>query len=272
LSPANGANSPTSLFWGLDFYWNRLQEDYHTGALSALVAIAWLLVAVLTAHKLKPGASAIVWFVILAAFLTAAHPNRKSRFLHSWIPAVWILAGSGAAGFFYGFTSRRREAALATSLAGLFAVWQLQDPFAPGHSPEVGHHDLGRSALDLADYYLPYLQQSAQATLFATVPAKQFLQWTFVERYRHRDRPEVVLNGFGPSFHENELSFHKWLRTTRSDMVVLIDIPPETPFYFRGEDYYQQFRELLWSQSVFQPFLRKTFPEYGCTVTLWRRR
>jgi hypothetical protein len=272
LSPANGANSPTSLFWGLDFYWSRLQEDYHTGTLSALVAVVLMLVAVFTVRRLKPGTSAIVLFVILAAFLTIAHPNRKSRFLHSWIPAAWILAGSGAAQILYGFTSRRRKTALAASLVGLVAVWQLQDPFAPGHSPEVGHQDLGRSTLDLADYYLPYLQQSRHVALFATVPAKHFLQWTFLERYHHRDRPEVMPNGFGPSSHENALKFQKWLQTTPSDTVVFIDIPPGSPFYFRGEDYYQQFRELLSSQSVFHPSWQKQFPECGCTVSLWQRK
>ena len=80
-----------------------------------------------------------------------------------------------------------------------------------------------------------------------------------------------LLNGFDPSFHDNKSSFQKWLQTTRSDTVVLIDIPPQTPFYFRTEDYYQHLRELLWSQNVFQPFLHKAFPASGCTVTLWRR-
>jgi hypothetical protein len=36
--------------------------------------------------------------VALAYFglvLTLAHPNQKARFLHSWLPMVWVLGGVG---------------------------------------------------------------------------------------------------------------------------------------------------------------------------------
>ena len=271
LSPANGPNSPASFWWGLDFYWRSLQEDYHTGMLSAVLAAGLLLVGTLGVRRLKPGALALVLFVILAAFMTIAHPNRKSRFLHSWVPAAWVLTGVGASLLLCGFATGRRRALTATAVVGLLGFWQLADPFTPGHSPEAGHRGLQQSPLDLSDFYLPYLSNSRHVTFFATVPVKHFAQWTFFEKYKDRNRLKVFMEEFGPSREENRLRFQKWLRTTRSDTVVFLDVPAGSQLYFSGEDYYQQYRELLSSQSVFLPFQQRFFSQYGCTVSVWRR-
>ncbi|MGH7844930.1 MAG: hypothetical protein ACREQW_07155 [Candidatus Binatia bacterium] len=271
LSPANGPNSPASFWWGLDFYWRSLQEDYHTGMLSAVLAAGLLLVGTLGVRRLKPGALALVLFVILAAFLTIAHPNRKSRFLHSWVPAAWVLTGVGASLLLCGFATGRRRALTATAVVGLLGFWQLADPFTPGHSPEAGHRDLQQSPLDLSDFYLPYLSHSRHVTLFATVPVKHFAQWTFFENYKDRHRLRVFMDEFGPSREENRIRFQKWLRATRSDTIVFLDVPPGSPLYFPGEDFYQQYRDLLSSQSVFRPFQQRFFSQYGCTVSIWMR-
>jgi hypothetical protein len=271
LSPANGPNSPVSFWWGLDFYWQRLQQDYHIGTGSAVLAVGLMLAGIIAVRRLRAGASALILFVILAALLTITHPNRKSRFLHSWVPAGWVLTGAGASVLLCGFATGRRRAMAATALVGLFSVWQLADPFTPGHSPEAGHRSLQQSPLDLSDFYLPYLSSSRHVTFFATVPVKHFAQWTFLEKYKDRNRLKVFMDEFGPSPEENRLRFQKWLRTTRSDTIVFLDVPPGSQFYFSGEDYYQQYRELLSSQSVFRPFQQQFFPQYGCTASIWIR-
>ncbi len=271
LSPANGANSPANFLWGLDFYWQRVQADYQTGLWSTLLVAGFLLVGFFSWRKFKPGVTAIVFFVILAALLTMAHPNRKSRYLHSWIPAAWVLAGIGASTLAHRLLSRRRKTYIATGLVAMLAIWQLHDPFLPGQSPEVGHRRLDRSTLDITDFYLPYLEQSRHAAFFATVPVKHFAKWTFLERYKDRSRLEVYLKRFGPSHQENKRRFQKWLQTTQADTIVFLDVPPGSRFYFPVQKHYSQYRELLSSQSVFKPFVQRYFPEYGCTVSLWRR-
>jgi hypothetical protein len=33
--------------------------------------------------------------------LVTVHPNQQTRFLHSWLPAMWVLAGAGAGALLY---------------------------------------------------------------------------------------------------------------------------------------------------------------------------
>ncbi|MEE9144505.1 MAG: hypothetical protein V3U06_07035, partial [Candidatus Binatia bacterium] len=167
--------------------------------------------------------------------------------------------------------SRRRKTYVATGLVVILAIWQLHGPFKPGHSSEVGHNRLDRSTLDITDFYLPYLEQSRHAAFFATVPVKHLAKWTFLERYKDRRRLEVYLKRFSPSLQENKRRFQKWLQTTQADTIVFLDVPPGSRFYFPVQKHYSQYRELLSSQSVFKPFVQRYFPEYGCTVSLWRR-
>ena len=270
LSPANGPNSPLNLFWGLDFYWKSLREDYHTGMLSALLALGLLLVALAGSNRLKPGAKGIILFVLLAALLTVTHPNRKSRFLHSWVPAGWVLSGVAVSLLISSIPGRRRELIAVGTLATL-GFWQLSDVLTPGHSPETGHHALQETPLDLSDFYLRFLSSSHHTTFLATVPVKHFAQWTFLEKYQDRNRLNVFLNGFGWSAQENKRLFEKWLRATPSDTVVFLDVPLSSPLYFSGEDFHQQYREMLLSQSVFKLSQQQFFSQYGCTVSLWTR-
>lgn len=271
LSPTRAQNSPASFLWGLDYYWQAIPDVYHAGTSSAVMAAALIMASCFALRRLKPGASTIIAFVVLAALLTIAHPNRLSRYVHTWIPAAWILSGVGAATLIYRRRAHRGEPFVAAALISLLALWNLKEPFALGHSPEAGHSRLGPSALDITDYYLPYLKQSRHAALFATVPAKHLAQWTFLERYGERDRIEVFLRGFGPSREENRERFQRWVQSTRSDTIVFLDAPPGSRFYLSVEEPYAQYRELLFSQSIFEPYLQRHFPEYGCTVTLWRR-
>jgi len=92
-----------------------------------------------------------------------------------------------------------------------------------------------------------------------------------LERYKDRRRLEVYLKRFSPSLQENKRRFQKWLQTTQADTIVFLDVPPGSRFYFPVQKHYSQYRELLSSQSVFKPFVQRYFPEYGCTVSLWRR-
>lgn len=271
LSPARAQNSPANFLWGLDYYWQAIPESYYLGASSALLAACMILAAGFAVRRLKTGATAIFTFVVLAALLTIAHPNRLSRYAHSWIPAAWVVAGVGAATVIYRRLPNRRDPFLSAALIALLALWQLRQPFALGHSPEAGQSRLGPSALDVTDYYLPYLEQSHHSAFFATVPAKHLAQWTFLERYRDRKRLEVFLRGFGPSANENQLRFQRWLETTRSDTIVFVEVPAGSRFYFNSGEDLSEYRDLLLSQSDFEPFLRRHFPEYGCTVSLWRR-
>jgi hypothetical protein len=44
--------------------------------------------------------------------------------------------------------------------------------------------------------------------------------------------------------------------------------PPESFFYWAGEEHLQQYRELVRSQAMFHEVERRVFPEYGATVSI----
>jgi hypothetical protein len=265
---------------GFSFYATRAVADYHLGLWSAVLASGLLLVAVLAWRRLQPGGRAVLLLVLLAAVLTVPHPNRKSRFLHSWIAAGWVAAGAGLAFLVDRSTvlGLRRARPLVTAAAvGGLTLAHAPGLLLAGHSPERGHDDylnVAASTCDLTDSYLPQLAESRHTVFFSTLEMKHLIRWSFLERYRQRDRIEVDLKSFGSSPEEDRRCFAHWLASTTCDTVVLIDVPPGSYFYeltCRNEAFATRLRELLEAQTVFVPAERRVFSRYGCTVTRYTR-
>jgi hypothetical protein len=266
---------------GVVFYASHAATDYHLGLWSAILAAGLVLVAILAWRRLQPGGRAVLFLVLLSAILTAPHPNRKSRFLHSWIAAGWVAAGAGLAVLVYGSTAARRKRVrplLATAAVGGLALAHAPGLLQAGHSPERGHDDylhIAASTCDLTDYFLPQLASSRRAAIFSTMECKYLVRWSFAERYRQRDRVEVDLKGFGSSPEEDRRCFAQWLAATDCDTVVFIDVPPGSFLYeptCRDEAFATRLRTLLAEQTVFVPTDRRSFSRYGCTVTVYHRR
>ena len=146
LDPASNAGEfpRHDLFGGYAAYWNSFARDYHIGPWSAVIVTGLFLVAVWAGlrGRLRPGAAAILWFVAIACILTVHHQNRKSRFLHSWIPLVWVSAGIGAAAL---APKRRVRDAPAAWLGFAVAAGAIALPHLPGlaataHAPEGEIH------------------------------------------------------------------------------------------------------------------------------------
>ena len=277
---ANGGEHPQhDLGRSVSFYASRFVADYHLSLGTALLATGLLAVALLTRRRLRPGAGAVLLLVVLATFLTVPHPNRKSRFLHSWIAAGWVAAGAGLVNLFGARALGARVAklgpALAATAAGGIGLANLPGISQPGHSPERGHGDfIPASTCDLTDFYLPELRAAHRTMVFSTVDAKHMIRWTFLERYRRRGKLEIEIKGFGSSPGEDRRLFEQWLADTPCDTVVLIDLPPGTYFYEfsdRDEAFAVRLPEMLASQSVFGLARRRDFPRYGCHVAVYRR-
>lgn len=259
---ANPGDAPQhSLLGGYGYYWQCLARDYHVGAWSALLVLGLMAVAVVAClrGRLRPGASAILWLLLVACVLTAQHPNRKSRFLHSWVPAVWVAAGVGA-----GCLAGRRPVLVALA-TGLMAA-HLPGLWAPAHAPEGGVHPQSRSVLDVTDAYLPALADSQRAAVFSNVPMKFLAQWTYLQRYGRARRLETETPDGVPAF-------QNWLGTTPCDTVVYVDFPPGTAFSANapGAEGLARFGPLLERQTTFTLVERITFPDNGSVVTVWRR-
>ncbi len=84
------------------FYWHSLVGDYHVNLASVLLALGLIGVALLAWRKLRPGGLAVLGFLLLAAFLAVLYPSHRSRFLHSWLASMWVVAGIGLSQLVYG--------------------------------------------------------------------------------------------------------------------------------------------------------------------------
>jgi len=278
IAANKGENPKRDVLGGVSFYASSFVNDYHIGLWSALVALGCFILAFIAWRRLPPGGRAVLIFVLLSTLVTLPHPNRKSRFLHSWLAAGWAVGGAGLAAFIHcRATARSRNLRpwLAGAGVGCLALAHLPCWADAGHSPERGQGDyLSASTCDLTDCYLPWLAESHRTMFLSTMEIKHLFRWSFLEHYRQRERMEVDMKGFSATGEGNREFLDQWLQTTSCDTIILLDIPPGSYFYelTRYNDaFLKEIRPLLASQTLFHPVRQRYFSRYGCTVTMLTR-
>jgi hypothetical protein len=279
VSPANAGEHPhRDLFGGYPFYLNWLAHDYHQGLWALGLIVALVGAAVLTARRFRPGGRVFLWFVLIAAILTVHHPNRKSRFLHSWVAGTWVVAGVGLAHIMFGRLTAARASArpwlAATAVGGLTAAW-LPGVLAGGHAPEGGPHPLHPSTLDLTDSYLPELTGARHVAVLSNMPLKHLARWTLMQQAGRNLEIETELKARPTqSPKEGQQRIEAWLQATRSEAIVLVDISPGGHFWEKTPlpcPDYDPLVKVLAGRADFPLVRRWDFPQYGCTITMWRR-
>jgi hypothetical protein len=268
VSPANTPTHAGGLREAFQFYTQALVGEYHLGTWSFVLALGLFLVAAVSRGALRPGGRAVVIFVILAAALTLLHPHRQSRFAHTWLPALWVGAGAGAAWLLMGlraaFAPRfRTVAAGAVAIAfGAYALGGLRTL-----SPACNV-----SALEIPESYLDDSRDSQRVALFATLPIQHDEEWPYLQRYPDRPRLEAFLRGFSTDVEQNRRLFERWLAQTPVDTIVFVDIHSEQTFHYGRYAHYAQYRDLLAAQDRFVPVRRHALPQLECETSVWKRR
>jgi hypothetical protein len=241
-----------------------------------LLALVLVGVAFLCRGRLRAGSAALFWFLLIAAVLTCIHPNRKSRFLHSWVAVGWAVAGAGAAQLLpRGAGPRLRRGSTWVNGAALGGIALAQVPgllVDRGYVPEGGPRADLVSDQDVAECYLPALAGSRRVAILSNLPIRFWTAWTFEARYGRPLALETDVKGFGPSATDNRQTFRNWLQKTSCDHLVLVSVGRRSPFFF-AVPYaaYEEIPELMAGQDLFPHRQHWDLPEYGCTVTVWSR-
>jgi hypothetical protein len=260
---------------GLAYYWNCLGADYHHGRASFLVAAALAGVGALAWRRLRPGGAVVLWFFLLAAAMTLHHPTHRSRFVHSWAAAGWVIAGIGLSQLVYGrLTWRWKRIRPWLGVGALAGLGGLLFPgmIAKGHAPEGGPQAGRPSVLDVTDSYLPLLDGVERPAIYANLPIKFLTGWTLMERRRRHCEVVTELRGFGTSPAEDRRCLENWLSTTRCDAVVLLSFPPGSTFCESVPfPDYGQVRDVLSGQATFAPAAHLSLQQYRCDAEVWRR-
>ncbi len=272
LGPLNrGEQAAPPIGEALRGFLDALIEDYHAAAWLVAAALLFFVLAICTWRRLRPAGRVLILLVLISAALTLTHPNHKSRFLHSWLPALWVV---GAAGFVNSLALAGRAARpLALSAAILLAASLSGAMLQPGHAPEMGKRGETSSLLDLTDSYLPEIGDRRVA-VFCTVPCRQFLLWTYHDRYPRSDKMEFPLKDYPLTGDEIRRRVAQWETGTAADAIVFVDLAPDSPDYLPiGGDYegYSQIAQIIRSNPRFSFARAWSLPAHGCTVSLWTR-
>ena len=275
MSLNNAASKQAQYLESLTIYARQAIQDYHLGVASAGLVAVLVAVAFLGRKALKPGGTAVLWFVLLAALLTVVHPNRNSRFLHSWIAGSWLAAGAGLAICTrHWLTARWGNLQHAVALGAVAIVAGAHSPglLQPGHAPEGGPRPDLPSTLDVTDAYLPSLRDCRRTAFLSPLPLKFMANWSFLEHYPDTRRVVTELEGFTEEPGDQRDFLKTWLEKTTCDAVVYIDIPKESCFC--GHPYYDfsPLPELIAGRQDFVLAKHWDFPQYHCAVSFWTRR
>ena len=281
-SPANAGEAPFAGGWsaGAAFYRQGMALDYHTSAAAAAIASGMALIAILTligGRFRNAGLSAVAFFIVLGGMLLLNHPNKKFRFLHTWLPVFWIVAAVGFAMLLDGLGRLRLPVLPAgCSVAGLIALGMLLSPAINqrGYASESNLNASGGSWRDVTDAYLPYLDDSRQPAVLSNMPVKFVATWSYLERFRRADTLKIDLREADNYAPATEEGFRSWIEITKCDTIVYIDVKPDGRFYEPAppSESNAVVGQLLPTQSVFRLAATIDFPKYGCTVTIWRKR
>jgi Dolichyl-phosphate-mannose-protein mannosyltransferase len=275
LGPTNSDQHRDSVpfMHGLPYYLQGLQDDYLTLSWTIYLLAAMLVFGLTAWHRMKPGAAALVFFLLIAAYLTCQHPMLKNRFMHSWIAAAWVLGATGLVFAVQELAALIIPPARAFAAGGVCAVLiGLHVPafLEPGHAQEGGLKPNEPSPLLVTRPYLPALADAKNPTILSNVSTRFLWMWTFIEEHRHQNVTAELKNF--RSYEGNPELVKHWLATTRSDALVLIDIRPGSVFDWKTDEYVDltAFKQTLESQGVWRRTERWDLPE-GVTITLWKK-
>jgi len=288
---------------GLRDYTTWFVDDYHFSLVCALAAVTLCAVGLLSAIRyplsairyplrfgrtadggsrtadwrfVRPGGQAVLVLAVLATVLTLTHPNHKGRMLHSWVAAIWVTAGVGAAALVYGRGTARwprlRPWLAAATLAGL--TW-MQYPalISAGQAMEGGPHLDRPSMLAITDAYLADLDSAHRTLVLTSVPLKPMVQWTFLQRYGRFNRLEERWYGFGDAGEENRRGFAHWLQTTDCDTLIFCATTIPRGWEDAGPEcrLHDELKDILQAQQVFHLAKQSELPQFACRVQVWRK-
>jgi hypothetical protein len=277
VRPNHYGEAPSrDLLGAASFYLRSAANDYHVGAWSLGIAVAAFAIAIVCHRRVRPGSTAVLFLAVIGAILVVIHPNQKSRFLHSWLPALWIGSAAGSALLLSlrPISGRRyAQISIAALLTGVLAYFHGSLTPGAGHSPELGHRHGDVSQFDLTDVYLPQLSTSKRIAFLSTMPCGGLAQSTYLQQYGRLEVTEFpILDQL--TAQQLQMHFADWLNSTTADTVVMFDIPPGSYFYAEigcNYDVYHRLLELLARQETFHLSRTYRMDRYGCSVTLWRR-
>lgn len=260
-------------------YWNFLGEDYHLFAWSLFLASGLIVLAVIKWRKMREGGIVLLVFLAISILLTVHHPNRKSRFLHSWVAIGWVLAGAGMAELIYSrrrFGLRNARPWLAGTATVGIMVFHQSGTLQSGHSPEGGVKLDRPNLLEIPGEYRHYLVGMNRVAILSNTYSTFPMTWPVLETNGYRLELESDLRRIDPSTMDSA-QMVAWLDMNHFDSIVFVQFEKGSPF---DEDVplpaMNRVVDLLAEQKSLTCIHSKYLPHFHCTIKVfspnWTRR
>jgi hypothetical protein len=257
--------------------WQAFSQGFHPAPWLAILVLVLVVAAVVHMPRLNPGTRVIFVLPAISALAVILHPQQQWRFQATWLFAVWILAGAGAATVLVGLTRRWhrivRFGIAAGAIVGLAAAesrYSWTDiAYAAAIVPRSGPRDL-----ELAKAYLPHLRGVHSVGLIATFYRTNFFAWTIQEDCKCKVAVEMPWIMPMQTREDNQRAIADWLAETRAERVVVIDAPGLHPLAQAGLAYEPLAMPVaaIEHRGRFAKIATETVPALGATVTIWQPR
>lgn len=269
--------TPRQAFW---FYFDCFVGDYHVVAILAAIAAAVALVGLLALfirRDVPAGWVAVPAMFFICGTLTVLHPNQQLRFLHSWSPLLWVMAGVGVAALLQLVArvaghNAGQVAAVATVIGIAAGLISITPAFArPSVMFGRGYGVPAESLRDLYDAYLPLIDGDEPTALLTNLPDASW-RWAFMERFGHKNGLRHNMREIGAFDPVTVDVAMRWVGATACRQVVYVEIPRTSPLYeppMQGVDN-SAILPVMKSQGVFKLVKRVRVKNLG-TVYIWKR-
>jgi hypothetical protein len=188
---------------GAALYARGFERAFSTAPWSAWLALGLAAIAASQWRRYPIGGRAVFVFAAVSALSVVIHPLHQERYLASWIFAVWICAGAGAA-VLLGAIMRRLKArtaarAAAASAIGLaFAALSARAPITSAALSVDGRAASGPSDLALVRPWMNLVAGHRTLGVATTFGVSELFRWSLQERCQcelHVERPWTSPSG-----------------------------------------------------------------------------
>jgi hypothetical protein len=273
VGPANATTALDPLD-GIILYWHAFAEGFSATPWVAPLILGLFAIGLFQLRRFSPGGRAAFALVLVGLAGVVIHPQHQGRFLASWVFAVWIGAGAGAAVLLERLTPGRawRPVAGAAGMVLAFALWRESPPTAYATAIYPTH---GPSDLDLVRPLLPDLDGLRSVAYATTFGESALLSWVAREHCRCKLEIEKPWISTVTSRREAQALMADRVTSSRAPVFVIIDAPAgpyELPQVGWTYDRLAGILDAMAAQDRYVRFTVHAVPEFGAQVSLWRRR
>lgn len=263
VGPAHRFGEHHDPFNAMLHYWHGFMDGYAAAPWLGALALALTLIGAAKISSIKPTLRAPFYVSALCLVAVLLHPNHQSRFMMSWISAVWICAGVGGVVILRLLSPARRTVAAVVAVAalGIATIATTPSATAPTHAIQTP----GPGEFDLANVYLPALgKEKHVGALIADGDRFHFFVWAATMHCHCRIAIDHFDHG-GPAL-SDELgqSLQRWLETTNATRLMAVS-SPEYPISIDA------LKTLAQASGRFKLSSEQQVASHRATVAVWER-